>query len=146
MKEHLFPIPAITTEELPIFTFNPPSKEFREAIHTQGSPAIDCELCGRTHFDLFGECMEEEELNELLAKQQKDPRRYCGTGGIVYWGYIETLQAVIDCPCHGLRLYEDFISNHSRLICEFIIERNTAIKKQATERIIAGQSALATKT
>lgn len=131
MKRILFPKAQEGT--FPIFAKESASDAFVEAICIGAGPVRDCELCGRVHFDQNGEYMDEGELEELLAKQKKEPKKYCSMDGAVHDGYIEDMQVVVNCPCNGLRLYEDFILAEARLICNFLVRDANERLEEAKE-------------
>ena len=130
MTQILFP--KIQKDTFPIFVKKPPSEAFKDAICVGAGPVRDCDLCGRVHFDQNGEYMDEGELEELLAKQKKEPKKYCSMDGAVRDGHIEDQQVVVNCPCNGLRLYEDFILSEARLICNFLV-RNAKERLEEAE-------------
>lgn len=143
MKYVLFPLPAENAETFPIFSTVPASDEFKDLVCTGGSPALDCQLCGRNLFNLSGEFMDPGELEDLLEKQKQNPEKYCGMDNQVHSGHLLDLQIVINCPCNGLRLFEEFILGHSRFICTFIAEVNKERRARADEIVSLAKKALA---
>jgi len=103
---------------------DPPSKEFKQAIVHASSIAIDCELCGRTHFYNYPNLdWEEGEYKDLCDGYEKEPDKYIPWGDYVRWGNIDGKQAVVDCECNGLRRYEEWILSHRFIISDFLRER-----------------------
>lgn len=104
----------------------PPSEIMEGAITMAGSIAITCELCDRTHF-ASGEpaFFDKGELAELRAKAEKEPEKYLEDAGSdsLSWGRIDGKQAVIGCPCNGLRRYEDFIWQNRHVIAKYLAAR-----------------------
>lgn len=112
----------------------PPSEMFENAVRSAGSLVIDCELCGRTHFaTLETGPFDEGELEDLRAKAKKDPDRYVEDPGYdsVAWGMVDGKQAVIGCPCNGLRRYEDFIWGNRSVIAAYLRNRSEERLKSA---------------
>jgi len=112
----------------------PPSELFERVIINAGSLVIDCELCGRTHFatmesGIYGE----GELEELLEKAKNNPEKYIQDPSydMISWGTIDGKQAVIGCPCNGLRKYEDFIWHNRTVILEYLERRTAETLKRA---------------
>lgn len=104
----------------------PPSEIMEGAITMAGSICITCELCDRTHFasgepDFF----DPGELGELREKAAKEPEKYLEDAGSdsLSWGRIDGKQAVIGCPCNGLKRYEDFIWNNRHVISKYLEAR-----------------------
>ncbi len=129
MRYKLFP--TFEKGSLPIFSPNPPDEEIINAVCDGGGPVRGCDLCGRVHFDLNGEYMEEGELRSLLAKQQENPRKYIGNDSQVFFGYIDGSAAVVGCPCNGLTLYQDFLWETRFIIRHFLVATASANLGQA---------------
>lgn len=113
---------------------NKPSEYFANAIVRAGSVAIDCELCGRTHFATSREYYYDEgELEELRAKAKEEPDKYLewADRDSIGWGHINGQQAVIDCPCNKLKDCEDWIWSHRYLIKDYLLARTEAEAKAA---------------
>ncbi len=124
MKNSKFPVlKPKGNKKYPIFTDKKPSDQFAYNVINESGPVFDCELCGRVHFSVQGEHMEDGELEGLLKKRKINPRKYIGRNGSIYYGKINGLQAVYDCPCNGLRIYENFIWNNIYLIAKYLQER-----------------------
>ena len=111
-----------------------PSDDFQDAVTGGGSIVADCGLCGRTVFedDRHAGDWEEGELEGLRDKTEKEPDKYVGFGArSVGTGYINNIQVVTNCPCNGLRPYENFIWNHRRIISDYIAKRTKRIAEAA---------------
>lgn len=104
----------------------PPSEHMERAVQRAGSISITCELCKREHFASGSPgYFEEGELEKLQAKAEKDPDKYVEdhSSDDVPWGHIDGKQAVIGCPCNGLRRYEDFIWHNRDVIARYLVNR-----------------------
>lgn len=73
------------------------------------SPVIDCEWCGRVHFDANGEDMERGELGRLMTKLDAQPDKYHTHDGGPHWGHLCGLQYVAGCPCNRAAVLEAFL-------------------------------------
>lgn len=112
----------------------PPSETFENAVRKAGSLVVDCELCGRTHFATLETAhFDEGELDDLVAKAKKDPDKYVQDPSYdsVPWGTVDGKQAVIGCPCNGLRRYEDFIWGNRFVIAEYLRNRSAEAAERA---------------
>lgn len=93
-----------------------PSKMFLRSLQGGGSSSIYCN-CGRTHYapgNLYNSDDEEDYtsmLNDALAEQKKDPEGVVidYEDDFVYSKELDGKVFVVDCPCNGLRKYEDWI-------------------------------------
>lgn len=103
--------------------YEKPSELFMGLICNGGTPAATCQLCGREHFDLNGEFMEEGELDSYLKKQEAKPEKYIGHDGGICIGEIDNQQVVWDCPCNRCRRFEDFIWGHRHIIASYLRQR-----------------------
>jgi len=111
----------------------PASELFLDSLIGVGSPDLECGFCGRMHYcpnyynrqdDLLSQ---DDFAKQVLSEHTKDP-----DGVILHYDYdfnfgkeLNGIVFVVDCPCNGLRLYEDFIWNNHNEISEFITERKT---------------------
>lgn len=120
---------------LPIREKEEPSELFVRAIIGGGSPAADCEFCGRTHFDINGQFMEKGELDSYRAKAQEKPDQYIPCDGGVSHGCIDGRSFVWGCPCNAATRYERFIWNHRWLIASYLSAR----AKEEMERAVDNQ-------
>jgi hypothetical protein len=122
-----------------------PSDEFLEAFReccTTGTCHVMCQLCGRTHFSSMGGYdWEEGELERLLEGEKKEPDKYVDHGSDTVWfDYIEGKQAVLYCPCAGLKRAEHFIVSNRELITTFLQLRHERLKdKMAREEEIVAK-------
>ena len=111
----------------------PCSEPFQVAFITQGGIAIDCEACGRTHFNQASHDFEEGELEELDAKQAKDPDAYIVSSYDIRYGYFMGRQFVLGCPCGFAGVFEDALwGNRFRISSYFTtrrLEEVMALKK-----------------
>ena len=104
-----------------------PSEMFIRALEGGGSSSIYCN-CGRTHYapsnlyDSDDENDYTDMLNDALAEQKKDPEGVVINyeDDFVYAKEIDGKTFVVDCPCNGLRRYEDWIWNNRNSIRDYI--------------------------
>lgn len=134
----------MSINERPPDPTEPPSEMFVNAVCHGGTPAIDCQLCGRTHFATHdrGITWQPGELEDLRAKAKEKPDKYIedSNSDSVFFGAIDGHQVVADCPCNRLRLYEDWIWKHRRVIAEYLRARVAAMRVQVEEEddVVAG--------
>jgi hypothetical protein len=106
---------------------NKPSEMFVEALKGGGSSSIYC-ACGRMHYapsNLYDSDDEDDYtnmLNDALAEQKKDPDGVVINyeDDFIYCKDIDGNTFVVDCPCNGLRKYEDFIWNNRDSIRDYL--------------------------
>jgi hypothetical protein len=115
--------PEQNSGEYSIFHEEKPSELLENLIMHSGSCVIDCEHCGRTHYDGSGEYMDEGELEDLQQKHRANLEGYCSRDGQPRWGHLDGKQAVIGCPCNIIAVYEDLFWSHRDLICRYITDR-----------------------
>jgi len=109
-----------------------------EGTSHSGSTVIDCELCGRTHFNSSDTgCFEEGELEQLQKEADKDPEKYVETDYTIPWLYVDDKQAVIGCPCNKLAYYEHLFWQHRKLIANYFTARAKRMTEYAQEAEIA---------
>ena len=105
-----------------------PSEMFIRALSGGGgSSSINCN-CGRTHYAPSNLYHSEDEsdyndmLNDALAEQKNDPEGVVINleDDFVYAKDIDNKTFVVDCPCNGLRRYEDWIWNNRNPIRDYI--------------------------
>lgn len=104
-----------------------PSELMESVIRSAGSLVVDCELCDRTHFaTMEPNVFDEGELKDLREKAKKEPDKYIEDSSYdtVSWGKINGKQAVIGCPCNGLKPIEDFIWRSRYVILEYLERRS----------------------
>lgn len=109
------------------------SKWFEEAFVHSGSIVIDCDLCGRTHFedDERAGDWSPGELAKLRKNQNANPDMFIGHGHSPRWGSINGKNAVVDCPCGKLKEWENFIWGHRHLIAKYVANRAKATAEDA---------------
>jgi len=109
-------------------TLPAPSEEFKVAVLHGGSVSVLCELCGRQYFssEMLHTGDEEDakwyEKYKKLAK--KEPDKYIEVSDSMSWGNIDEKQAVVDCKCHGLAKYENFIWANRFVIANYLKARS----------------------
>jgi hypothetical protein len=101
------------------------SELFMDMVCDGGTPSIDCELCGRTHFATGPQsCEDEDEIARLRKLATEQPDKYCESDDdSISFGSLAGIQVVYDCPCHKLRRYEDFIWDNRALILSYVKAR-----------------------
>jgi hypothetical protein len=110
------------------------SQLFMNLVCDGGTPSIDCQLCGRTHF-ASGPSSDEpdEEVKRLRQLATEQPSKYCeSTNDSIGYGHIDGKQVAWDCPCRRLRRYEDFIWSHRALILAYLKARAAKNLQDAT--------------
>lgn len=110
----------------------PPSETFVSAVTTSSGIVSDCELCGRTLFedDETAGDWNDGELERFRQRAKEEPDKVI-TMDKVHTGDIGGKHVVTNCPCHGLRAYEDFIWMHRHIIAEYIAKKTEAIAQAA---------------
>ncbi len=107
-----------------------PSKMFFKTLKSSGSSSVHCN-CGRTHYapaNLYDSDDENDYQNMIdsaLEEQKKDP-----TGVVIDFDnefiYAYTLDNKIfveNCPCNGLRKYEEWMWNNRQIFRDYIKSR-----------------------
>lgn len=110
-----------------------PSELMERVIRSGGSLVADCKLCGRTHFaTMEANVYDAGELEALRTKAKAEPDKYIEDPSYdsIPWGRIDGKQAVLGCPCNGLRHYEDFIWQNRHVILDYL-ERRAAERMRA---------------
>ena len=129
------------------FSDKKPSDIFIRLVCHSGSKVIDCDHCGRVHYDYNGEFMEEGELEDLQEKAKKDPEKYVGHDGDIYWGTVMGKATVTDCPCGFLGWFENAIWSDRKFISEYLIKMAAARLNQAKETMkIASETHIVNQT
>lgn len=122
---------------LPIFWKQTSSEEFEKAFGDVGNSAfINCQECGRTHFNSSDTgCFEEGELDELLAKEEANPDAYVGVDYTIGWAFdpINGKQFVFGCPCHYDGQLEAMLWSSRHPIAKYLTLRAAKEKKEADE-------------
>jgi len=111
-----------------------PSEWFKDAVIDSGSRVVTCDFCGRTYF-AGDEPYEDDELEILRKKAAAEPDKYIEVCGYERWGMVNGNHAVGNCPCHGLRPYEDFIWDHRYMIVDYLVERAKAEAADAAQEL-----------
>ena len=104
-----------------------PSREFCAAVRDSGSCCqTECELCGRVYFCTgsgHGD-YNEGELEGLKQKAAAEPDKYIAfEWDVIETGYIDGRRVVVDCECHKLRRFEDWIWGHRNIIIDYLTAR-----------------------
>lgn len=143
MKDLLFP-KSRKGNRLPIFSKVGPSEAFVEFFcRGGGSIAVDCQLCGRTHYDeSSSHNMNRGEFARLERKRKTSPDRYISASSTVWFCYVGDLQAVVGCPCNGLTIIEEFLWGDSHRIAEYLVGRAKVELKDAQLSVESGKKAL----
>ena len=106
---------------------NKPSEMFIDSLQGVGASEIYCN-CGRTHYapsNLYDSADEDDYpnmLNAALEEQKKDPEGVIINyeDDVIYAKDIDGKTFVVDCPCNGLRKYEDWISANRNPIRNYL--------------------------
>lgn len=106
-----------------------PSELFLNSLEGGGSHQMNCGFCGRQHYCPDSNSIYEDDVEEYnrnaLAEQAEDPE---GTilhldDDYVFAKDINGMAIVIDCPCNGLAIYENFIWKDRNLIRHYLGNR-----------------------
>lgn len=114
-----------------VFSKEKVSDLFATLVCDSGSSVVECEHCGRVHYDSTGEYMEEGELEELESQARKTPEKYIAHNGDVYWGIVAGKNTVVDCPCNFLGWFEKLVWSERRLISRFLTEKSAKLLEKA---------------
>lgn len=110
------------------------SIEFERAFASNSSGCRRECYCGRVHFDTYNKWdWEEGELEELEARQAKEPDRYIGEGNSIGSYELMGHEIVLGCKCNTGARYEDFLIRHAREIATYLNERADRLQKEADE-------------
>jgi len=112
-----------------------PSKMFLNSLRGGGASSIYCN-CGRTHYapgNLRNSDDEEDYdnmLNDVLEEQKKDPEGVVinHEDDFIHAKDLDGKTFVVDCPCNGLRKYEDWIWGNRDSIRDYFAVR---VKQEA---------------
>lgn len=107
-----------------------PSKMFVNSLTGGGASSIYCN-CGRQHYapgnlrDSDDPTDYDNMLEDALAEQVANPSGVVihYDDDFVYAKDIDNRTFVVDCPCNGLRKYEDWIWNNRNAIRDYIKHR-----------------------
>ena len=116
-----------------IFSTEEASDIIKDLVCDSGSQVVDCQHCGRVHYDSTGEFMKESELKKLDLKAENNPEKYIGHNGTVHWGTVMGKSTVINCPCNFLRMFENTVWSNRRLVSEYLIRKSTEILEKAKQ-------------
>lgn len=107
-----------------IFSTEPPSDDFMDAVRDGGGIRRTCEACGRECFE-DDESAGDWETGELegLRKRAEERPNECVAMDRVEAGSIGGKDIVVNCPCNFLRKYEDFIWSHRHIAAKYIAKR-----------------------
>lgn len=124
---------------------NKPSAIFVDSLYGGGSHFMVCGYCGREHYcpdsyvvlnDDDPDHPYENYLTDVLAAKEKDP-----DGIVIHYDddYVRAkdlngMAFVIDCPCNGLYIYEQFIWQDKDSIRNYLKNRIDLELKQAEEQ------------
>jgi hypothetical protein len=99
-------------KKYPIYHKDPPSHDFESAFPGGGGPATQC-TCGRTHVAIDSENLEEGQREWYLQRHEEDYEGYILVYNCDYVMHSELNGNVFmdDCPCHGMRHYENLFWN-----------------------------------
>ncbi len=124
----------------------PPSQFMLDAYMGGGSHNMTCGFCGREHYcpDSNAVASNEDDedypyykeyLTQALEEQQKDP-----DGTIIHYDTdyvlakdINGMAIVVDCPCNGIALYEQFLWADRNPIRRYLKLRIDQEEKWASE-------------
>ena len=125
-----------------------PSKMFVRSLKGGGSSSIYC-CCGRMHYapsNLYDSDDEEDYtsmLDDALAEQSKDPDGIVINyeDDFIHCKDIDGKTFVVDCPCNGLRKYEDFIWDNRDAIREYLQIRVVQEARWAEQEVVKNKLA-----
>lgn len=109
------------------------SEIFEDCFTQAGTPGVDCEHCGRTHFT-----HEDADCESLRAKAEKQPDKYieqdCDS---LAFGILDGRQYVFGCPCKKAERYEQFVWDHREQIADYLKRRAQAEVEEAQRTLNA---------
>lgn len=122
---------------------DPPSKEFIASLGAGvGSPHLSCGFCGREHYCPDSFAISEEEKTNAAYLHEVDP-----DGAILHHSVdsvsgniLNGIEFVLECPCNGLRLYEDFMWNERETIIKYIKARSQRLAEESTKNLAVAAS------
>jgi hypothetical protein len=93
--------------------------------------------CGREHFDSINNYdWEPQELENLKALAQSDPKNYVEHEGCVEGAQITGLVYIRRCPCEYLWKLENLIINNDRAFAKFLNWRSARIMERAKAIVV----------
>lgn len=125
-----------------------PSKMFVKSLKGGGASSIYCS-CGRMHYapsNLYDSDDEDDYtgmLNSALEDQKKDPDGVVINyeDDFIFAKDIDGRTFVVDCPCNGLRKYEDFIWSNRDAIREYLKVRIEQEARWAEQEVLKNKLA-----
>ena len=119
-----------------------PSEFFIDALNGGGSSSVYC-ACGRQHYapeNLLASSDEDDYksmLEDVTEEKRKDPDGVVihTDTDFVYAKDIDNRTFVVDCPCNGLRKYEDWIWNNKDVIRDYLKDRIEQEYRWAEEQL-----------
>ena len=125
-----------------------PSKMFLKTLWGGGSSSVYCN-CGRQHYAPrnLEDSYEERDYPIMLAdileeqKQNTDGVIINHEDDFIYTKDIDNKTFVIDCPCNGLRRYEEWIWNHREIIRDYLKVRVEQEARWAEQELILNKLA-----
>lgn len=125
-----------------------PSKMFVRSLEGGGSSQADCH-CGRRHYapgNLRNSCEDDDEQNMInicLEEQKADPDGIIieYEDDFIYYKELSGSLFVVDCPCNGLRRYEDFIWNNRNPIRDYYKDRVVQEARWAEQELVRNKLA-----
>lgn len=122
---------------------DPPSKEFINSLGAGvGSPRLACGFCGREHYCPDSPGISDEEKTSATYLHEVDP------DGVILHHNVDSVSAnilngiefVVECPCNGLRLYEDFMWNERETIIKYIKAKSQRLAEESTKNLAVAAS------
>jgi hypothetical protein len=110
---------------------NNTSEEFKRAFGSVGTPCFRCH-CGRFCFADEACDVSEEDLKGWKEGRKEHPDKNIAIdGNAILVAEIDGIGIAVDCPCDGLKKYEDFILAHRREIITYLKAVATRKAKEA---------------
>lgn len=93
---------------------------------------MECSMCGRNHYALFSPYFEPGELEAFQERHANDPDAYIEVQAeCVHYGIVQNSIVPDDCPCNGLRSYEDFMWSERDMWASYLMARKLAAQQEA---------------
>ena len=109
--------------------FSPLREIFDDIIEDTQTAVATCELCGRVCFE--NKVLQNSNHLEKLKKDAEETPDKVVPMDVVRTGMIDGKTVVVNCPCNGLRKYENFIWSHRHMISSYIHARTERIASAA---------------
>lgn len=125
-----------------------PSRMFLKSLRGGGASSVHCN-CGRTHYapsNLYNSD-DKEDYDNMLKDCLEEQRKYPEGVVIDYENdFIEAKDIdgrtfVVDCPCNGLRKYEEWIWNNRHIIRDYLKLRVEQEAKWAEQEVVLNKLA-----